>query len=82
MLTIYGSDRCPDCIQCKEELDKAGVAYTYLSITEDLPDLKQYLLLRDTRAEFAEIRGTERIGIPCILDDQGNIFFEWGQFMK
>lgn len=82
MLTIYGSDRCPDCIACKEALDKAGVAYTYLSITEDLHNLKQYLLLRDTREEFASIRGTERIGIPCILDDGGKLSFEWDMYLK
>ena len=26
MIKIYGSLLCPDCVQCKEDLDKAGIA--------------------------------------------------------
>ena len=82
MLTIYGSDKCPDCIQCKEELDRAGVEYMYLSITDELPNLKQFLVLRDTNPEFEGIRGKEQIGIPCILDEQRNLTFDWTVYTK
>ena len=42
MLTIYGSDQCPDCVSCKAALDRAGVAYEYRSIAENLLYLKGF----------------------------------------
>ena len=77
MLKIYGSDLCPDCIQCKAELDAAGVSYEYMSITEDLRNMKAFLKLRETRPEFAPVREGESIGIPCILTEEGDLTFDW-----
>ena len=81
MLKIYGSDLCPDCIQCKAELDAAGVAYEYLSITDDLRNLKAFLKLRENRAEFASVRAGESIGIPCILTAEDHLTFDWGSYL-
>ncbi len=80
MLKIYGSDFCPDCIRCKEELDGAGVAYEYLSITDDLRNLKAFLQLRDQKA-FDEVKERGQIGIPCILDEAETISFQWEQYL-
>ena len=81
MLKIYGSDLCPDCIKCKEDLDMAGVAYEYLSITEHLPSMKEFLKLRDSHAEFDSAREKGAIGIPCIVDDEGNLCLSWEQYI-
>lgn len=82
MLKIYGSALCPDCVKCKEALEQAGVPFVYLSITESLLFLKQFLKLRETREEFAPVRGRGQIGIPCILDEEGRIFFTWDHYLK
>lgn len=82
MLKIYGSAMCPDCVKCKEALEQAGVPFVYLSITESLLFLKQFLKLRETREEFTPVRERGQIGIPCILDEEGNLFFSWDQYLK
>ena len=82
MLKIYGSALCPDCVKCKEALEKANVPFVYLSITESLLALKQFLKLRETREEFAPVRNRGQIGIPCILDEDGKLSFTWDAYLK
>lgn len=81
MLTIYGSMLCKDCVQCREDLDKAGVDYNYLDFSQDLGNLKQFLKLRDAEPVFEEARTEGYIGIPCIVDDDGNVSLDWSQYM-
>ena len=44
MLKIYGTLRCPDCVECKADLDRAGVEYTFLNFDTDLKLLKELQL--------------------------------------
>ena len=81
MLKIYGSPMCPGCVKCKEEFEKAGIAFTYLSVTDSLLNLKQFLKLRESREEFAPIKERGQIGIPCILDEEGNLTFDWTKYL-
>ncbi len=80
-MIIYGSDLCPDCINCKADLDKAGVAYEYRSITEHLPYMKEFLALRDREELFAPVREAGYIGIPCIQTEDGTLSLSWDQFV-
>ena len=82
MLKIYGSQHCPDCVVCKEELEAAGVSFLYLNISENLLYLKKFLKHRDENALFADIRAKGKIGIPCIEREDGTITFEWDEFLK
>lgn len=82
MLKIFGSEQCPDCVNCKRDLDAAGVEYLYLNISENLLFLKKFLKLRDENELFADIRKNGKIGIPCILDEDGSVSFEWNQYLK
>ena len=82
MLKIYGSEQCPDCINCKRDLDRAGVPYAYLNISENLLFLKKFLKLRDENLLFEEIRKGGKIGIPCIQREDGTISFTWDEFLK
>lgn len=77
MLKIYGSMQCPDCVQCREDLDKAGVAYEYLDFADSLKYLKEFLALRDSDPVFAEVRAQGKIGIPCIVADDGSVSLDW-----
>ena len=69
MLKIYGSMLCKDCVQCREDLDKAGVSYIYLDFS------------RDTLEIFATAKENGSIGIPCIVDDSGNVTLSWEQYL-
>ena len=82
MLKIYGSQLCPDCVKCKEELEAAGVPFLYLNISENLLYLKKFLKHRDTNELFAAVRQRGQIGIPCIEREDGTITFEWDEFLK
>ncbi len=82
MLKIYGSEQCPDCVNCKRDLDQANVPYVYLNISENLLFLKKFLMLRDENELFEPIRKGGKIGIPCIQREDGSITFEWDEFVK
>lgn len=81
MLKIYGTDLCPDCVKCKEDLEKAGVTFEYLCITESLLFMKEFLKLRDTHGEFDPVREKGSIGIPCIVDEEGHLSLSWDPYL-
>lgn len=81
MLKIYGSMLCKDCIQCRADLDGAGIAYEYLDFADELKYLKEFLALRDSLDIFALPKENGGIGIPCIIDDKGNVSLDWEQFL-
>ncbi len=81
MLKSYGSMLCPDCVRCREELDRAGVTYTYLDFSENLMNLKEFLALRDHSDSFDEIRQEGKIGIPCIVRQDGSITLSWEEYV-
>ena len=77
MLKIYGSMLCPDCVQCREDLDKAGVEYEFLDFGESLKNLKEFLKLRDGNPMFDPVRAEGKIGIPCLLHEDGSLSLSW-----
>lgn len=77
MLQIYGSRLCPDCVRCIDDLTKADVPFEYHDFAEDLRALKVFLTLRDTDPVFEEARAAGKIGIPCIVREDGSVTLEW-----
>ena len=80
MLKIYGSMLCPDCVQCRSDLDKAGVSYEYRDFSDSLLYLKEFLVLREAPL-FDAIREEGRIGIPCIVKEDGTVTLSWSEYM-
>lgn len=81
MLKIYGSMLCPDCVKCREELDKAGVEYEFLDFGESLKNLKEFLKIRDNSSLFNEARAEGKIGIPCIVREDETVTLSWEEYM-
>lgn len=81
MIKIYGSMMCPDCVQCKEDLDKAGVTYEYLDFADSLLHLKEFLAIRESCPLFEEVKKNGSIGIPCIVKEDGSITLDWAELM-
>lgn len=81
MLKIYGSMLCPDCVECRADLDRAGVAYEYLDFSESLLHLKEFLKLRELPL-FDEIKQNGGIGIPCIVDENGKVSLSWDSYVS
>ncbi len=81
MIKIYGSMLCKDCVQCREDLDKAGVSYEYLDFADSLLHLKEFLAIREGNPLFDVVRENGGIGIPCIVKEDGTITLDWEEFM-
>ena len=82
MLKIYGSMMCPDCVECRKDLDAAGVEYEYLDFAEDLRNLKAFLALRDNDPAFTQVKADGKIGIPCIVCQDGSVTLTWDQYVS
>lgn len=81
MLKIYGSMLCKDCVQCRADLDAAGVQYEYLDFADSLPALKEFLAIRDRESLFEEVKSRGAVGIPCIVREDGSITLDWKEYM-
>lgn len=81
MIKIYGSMLCKDCVQCRNDLDSAGVSYEYLDFADSLMHLKEFLAIRESCALFDEVRKNGSIGIPCIVREDGSVTLDWEEFM-
>lgn len=81
MVTIFGSMFCPDCVKCREDLDRAEVKYEYLDFADSLWNLKQFLDIRERDPQFESIRQAGKIGIPCIVKEDGTVTLSWEEFM-
>lgn len=82
MIKIYGSMLCKDCVQCRKDLDEAGVSYVYLDFADELLHLKEFLAIRDSDPQFDTIKKDGRIGIPCIVKEDGSVSLDWQEFLK
>ncbi|MBQ8768578.1 MAG: hypothetical protein IJZ15_02870 [Oscillospiraceae bacterium] len=82
MLRIYGSMLCPDCVQCCEELTAAGVDYEFLDFADSLIHLKEFLAIRDKGELFDTARQEGKIGIPCIVEEDGSIKLDWSAYVS
>lgn len=81
MIKIYGSMLCKDCVQCREELDRAGVPYEYLDFAQELKNLKEFLEIRDREPQYDAVRQHGAIGIPCIVREDGSVTLDWSEFL-
>lgn len=77
MLKIYGSMLCKDCVRCRQDLDRLGKAYVFFDINESLENMKAFLRIRDREPVFREVRREGKIGIPCLVDDEGKVSLSW-----
>ena len=71
---VYGSPMCPDCVEAKKVLDAEGIRYGYVDVTAGLPHLKKFLALRDSRSEFDPVKEEGKIGIPCFVVDNKDVY--------
>ncbi len=80
MIKIYGSNMCPDCVECKFNFDKNNIEYQYIDINANLKNLKEFLKLRDTNSEFKTIIGSGSIGIPTLILEDETVTLDWEKF--
>lgn len=75
---VFGSRHWPDCEPAKEFLSENGIKFIYLDITDSMLNLKRFLKYRDEAPEFKEVKEAGRVGVPCIIIDNGEkIVFDY-----
>lgn len=81
MLTVYSSDHCPDCRECKKNFDAHNIQYTLVDINAGMRELKAFLKLRDDLPAFDEIKSRGGVGIPALVREDGSVFFDWEGYL-
>lgn len=82
-MKVFGSDICGDCRDFKALMRSRGFEVEYVDITENVVNLKAFLKLRDSEAEFDAVRQRGGIGIPAFVREDGavtlnvNAALEW-----
>ena len=82
MLKIYGSMLCPDCVNCCNALKEAAVEFEFCDFADSLKHLKEFLRLRDGNGLFDAPRAEGKIGIPCILREDGSVTLDWEEVLQ
>ena len=82
MLKIYGSMLCPDCVKCCEELKDKNVPFEFCDFGDSLLNLKEFLKIRDGSDLFDDARASGKIGIPCLIREDGSFTLEWEEFLE
>lgn len=81
-VTIIGSHLCPDTLAALNKLSAIGAELDFKDILSCHADLKEYLKLRDANDLYAEIRGTERLGIPCFVLENNELTMDINKVLE
>ena len=77
-VTVIGSHLCPDTLYALQQLAAAGAEIDF----KDILSCHAYLNLRDNSDLYAQIRGTERLGIPCFVKEDGTTTLNLAEVLK
>jgi len=55
----------------KEFLSNQNIKFLYLDISQNMLNIKTFLKYRDSAPEFIEIKKNGRVGLPCIVVNNG-----------
>lgn len=80
-IVVFGSKHWPGCEPAKEYLSQHNIKFLYLDISENMINLKRFLKYRDNSSEFEEIKKAGKVGLPCIVVNNGEeIIFDYEEF--
>lgn len=80
-LTVYGTKLCKDCVACTAAFRAAGVAFEYREFSEKLSNLREFLAIRDKSPLFDGMKAEGRLGVPCIVTEDGTVSLDWESFL-
>jgi glutaredoxin-related protein len=73
-MKIYATPICSGCRKLTSVLESRGITeFTYINVTENVPNMRDYLKIRDSEPIFSEIRKAGRIGTPFFVRDDGYV---------
>lgn len=72
---LYYSDVCPDTEPFLKEMNRLGINFQSVNITESIKNLKEFLNIRDNEEVFTKKKETNQVGIPVLVTEQGEFIF-------
>lgn len=81
-ITVIGSHLCPDTLYALNRLAEAGVEVNFQDILSCHAVLRTYLNIRETSELYADIRGTQRLGVPCFQREDGSLTLDLNEILK
>ena len=82
MIKLYGRDDCPDCVNCKQNLDANGIEYDFRDIGKSLRNMAVFIKIRDINNVFDSLKGTGSIGIPAIVLEDRTVVLDWEKYLN
>lgn len=79
--TFYYTPTCPECPPFMEELNKQGIQYEAVNITENIQNLKKFIRLRDDRKEFDRLKQWGFVGVPLLHTSDDQFIFDINDLM-
>lgn len=79
---LYFADWCPDTAPFVAELQRLGVDYEPVEITQSGTNLKSFLKLRDSHNAFANAKTNGYIGIPALLLANEKVILDLAELEK
>jgi len=70
-IKIYGSNLCPRTLAALAVFAAHKYTPIFINVTGSIGLMKEYVLLRDTNVIFKELLGTDKIGFPYFLLEDG-----------
>lgn len=80
-VTVIGSHLCPDTLGALNRLWAEGAEIDFKDILSCHADLKEYLNLRENSPVYGDVRGTDRLGIPCFISEDGTVTLDLNQVL-
>lgn len=74
MIKIYTDVQCPKPLKVLDECKNRKIDTDYRSISENLKDLSAFTLICYNKELFSLVKKSKRLGIPCIICENGEIF--------
>ena len=76
-LTVYGTTHCPDTVEALRLYEEHRIAVDYRDICGGISTLKEFLKLRDTEPLFEEVRQSHKVGVPCVVKEDGSMTLDF-----
>ena len=73
---LFYAETCPDTAPFVAELDRLGLDYDEVEIMTSLPNLKQFIRLRDSNTEFDNSKSNGYLAIPALLLPNGDVVLD------
>ncbi len=79
---VYGTRNCPDTVEALAAYEERGIGVEFRDIDKSTKTLKEFLTLRDTEDIFIPARESHKIGVPCVIKEDGTPTLDWEEILR